>query len=122
MLFSECFMAKSLKVHLLLLVTIACPAFSSAAKATTDNPVGLYVKNGVLMHDGRPYYGIGANYQTLFDNLLKNTDDDSSLKKLARLGKMGIPFVRFRTNGFDPKNQELYLQDRPEFFRRMDQL
>jgi hypothetical protein len=88
----------------------------------SNGPPGLYVRNGVLMRQGHPYLGIGANYNTLFGQLLQNKDDTSSLDKLARLGRAGIPFVRFRANGFGPENQQLYLQDRPEFFRRMDQV
>ena len=65
---------------------------------------------------------IGANYNTLFGQLLQNKDNTSSLDKLARLGKAGIPFVRFRASGFGPENQQLYLTNRPEFFRRMDQV
>jgi hypothetical protein len=84
--------------------------------------MGLYVRGGVLMRHGKPYLGIGANYNTLFGQLLQNKDDTSSLDKLARLGQAGIPFVRFRASGFAAENQRLYLQNRPEFFRRMDQV
>jgi hypothetical protein len=96
------------------------PPFSALAADSETGPKGLYVRNGVLMREGRPYLGVGANYQTLFGKLLQNKDDTSSLDKLARLGKAGIPFVRFRASGFSAENQKLYLQDRPEFFRRMD--
>ena len=74
---------------------------TSAAADGSNGPPGLYVRNGVLMHQGHPYLGIGANYNTLFGQLLQNKDDTSSLDKLARLGRAGIPFVRFRANGFE---------------------
>ena len=93
-----------------------------AANSGDGGPKGLYVRHGVLMRQGKPYLGIGANYNTLFGKLLQNKNDTSSLDKLARLGKAGIPFVRFRASGFAAENQKLYLQDRPEFFRRMDQV
>ncbi|MBA3962026.1 MAG: cellulase family glycosylhydrolase [Chthoniobacterales bacterium] len=83
---------------------------------------GLYVTDGVLMRKGKPYLGIGANYNSLFGQLLKDKDNNSSLAKLAELAKAGIPFVRFRACGFGPENQQLYLQDRAEYFRRMDQV
>jgi hypothetical protein len=85
-----------------------------------DTPPGLYVSQGVLMRQGKPYFGIGANYNTLFGQLLQNGDNHSSLDKLASLAKAGIPFVRFRACGFRPENYQLYLHDRPEYFRRMD--
>ncbi|MGH8092336.1 MAG: cellulase family glycosylhydrolase [Chthoniobacterales bacterium] len=83
---------------------------------------GLTVQSGVLMKDGSPYRGIGANYDTLFGRILRNKDDTSSLENLARLAQNGIPFVRFRANGFSPADQALYLQDPEEFFRRMDKV
>ncbi len=83
---------------------------------------GLYVSDGVLMRAGKPYLGIGANYNTLFGTLLQNKDDTSSLDNLSRLAKAGIPFVRFRACGFGPENYRLYMDDRAEYFRRMDQV
>ena len=83
---------------------------------------GLTVQNGVLMKDGSPYRGIGANYDTLFGRILRNKDDTSSLDNLAHLAQSGIPFVRFRASGFSPADQALYLQNPDEFFRRMDKV
>lgn len=94
----------------------------TAVAGSSNARPGLYVSSGVLMRHGKPYHGIGANYNTLFGQLLQNKDNTSSLDKLARLGKVGIPFVRFRASGFGPENQQLYLTNRPEFFRRMDQV
>lgn len=82
--------------------------------------MGLYVRNGTLMREGKPYAGIGANYDTLFGRLVQNKDDSSSLTNLGLLAKKGIPFVRFRAGGFRPQNWQLYLQDRAEYFRRLD--
>jgi hypothetical protein len=107
---------------LLRLCLVAVISSLPAAATAADTPEGLYVRDGVLMKDGRPYLAIGANYQTLFGKLLKNKNDTSSLNKLAHLASAGIPFVRYRACGFAPANDQLYLQDRPEFFRRMDQV
>ncbi len=74
------------------------------------------------MKGGHPYSGIGANYDTLFGRLLQNKDDHSSLDNLGMLAAKGIPFVRFRACGFSPDNIQLYLSDREEYFRRMDQV
>lgn len=119
---SENFVGKIAKLYPLILITIGFGASLATSAVAAEGPLGLYVRDGVLMHDGRPYCGVGANYQTLIDNLLNNKDDNSTLDKLARLGQMGIPFVRFRANAFGIKNQELYLQNREEFFRRMDRV
>ena len=72
------------------------------------------------MRQGKPYVGIGANYFSLFGVLLQNGDNHSSLDNLAALAKAGIPFVRFRACGFASENYQLYLQNRTEYFRRMD--
>ncbi len=72
------------------------------------------------MHRGKPYAGIGANYDTLLGRLLADKENTSTLTNLAALAKKGIPFVRFRGCGFYPKNWDLYLHDRPEYFRRFD--
>jgi len=101
--------------------TLLSGAISLVFAATSAHGgLGLTVQNGVLMKDGRPYRGIGANYNTLFGRILQNKDDRSSLENLSRLAKAGIPFVRFRACGFKPENYQLYLHNRPEYFRRMD--
>jgi hypothetical protein len=101
----------------LLLVTL-----TSAEANDSSQPLGLYVKGGVLMRHGQPYSGIGANFDTLFGRLLQDKSDNSSLDNLGLLGDKGIPFVRFRACGFWPRNFDLYLKDQPEYFRRMDEV
>ncbi len=92
------------------------------APESAGSPKGLYVRTGTVMRGGKPYLGIGANYDTLFGRLLQNKDDTSSLENLGRLAKSGIPFVRFRACGFWPQNGRLYLNDPTEYYRRMDQV
>ena len=77
---------------------------SSAFAESDSQPAGLYVRDGTLMRQGRPYRGIGANYQTLFARLLNNKDDTSSIENLSLLSKAGIPFVRFRAAGGAARN------------------
>jgi Cellulase (glycosyl hydrolase family 5) len=95
---------------------------TASAVQPGEQTKGLFVKNGILMRQGKPYVGIGANYDSLFGRLLQNKDDNSSLENLALLANKGIPFVRFRACGFWPQNGQLYLNDRAEYFRRMDQV
>lgn len=98
------------------------PLDISAANKENTQPMGLSVRNGVLMRQGKPYAGIGANYDTLFGRLLQDKGDVSSLHNLGLLADKGIPFVRFRACGFYPRNAQLYLENRAEYFRRMDQV
>jgi hypothetical protein len=81
---------------------------------------GLCVREGVLVKDGQPYRGIGANYFSLFARVLKDPNDASSLSNLTALAGARIPFVRFMCGGFWPVEQQLYVTNRGEFFRRLD--
>ncbi|MGD0090426.1 MAG: cellulase family glycosylhydrolase [Planctomycetota bacterium] len=100
------------------LVVMAC-AFAGAA-AETEKPLGLYVRDGVLLKDGQPYRSIGANYFNLFQRNIQNAQDKSYREKLHALYKAGIPFVRFMCGGYWPVEQKLYLEKKDEFFRRLD--
>ena len=91
---------------------------ASAEPAAT--PKGLYLRHGALMRAGQPYAGIGANYDTLLGRLIGDKHNTSTLTNLGLLAKKGIPFVRFRASGFFPKDWDLYLRDKPEYFRRFD--
>ena len=102
---------------------VCCFALASVTAATeSSGPPGLYVRDGKLMRQGKPYAAIGANYDTLFGRLLQDKNDNSSLQSLGRLARKGIPFVRYRACGFYPQNCQLYLNEREEYFRRMDQV
>ena len=81
---------------------------------------GLYVERGVLMREGRPYRGVGANYFSLFGRVLRRPDDRSGAEGLARLAQAGIPFVRFAACGFWPSDNDLYFSDKDAYFRRLD--
>ena len=83
---------------------------------------GLYVRDGVLMKDGRAYRGVGANYFSLFSRMIKDPADTTSLANLKVLHEAGIPFVRFMCGGYWPVEQKLYLANREEYFRRLDQV
>jgi len=93
---------------------------SLGAGASPRPQPGLSVRDGVLVKDGRPYRGIGANCFSLFYRALKDPADTSYRERLAELSKAGIPFVRFMCGGFWPVDQKLYLESREEFFRRLD--
>lgn len=93
---------------------------SGATAADTSVPPGLHVEHGVLLKDGKPYRGVGANYFSLFSRIIARADDRSSLDNLEALSKAGIPFVRFMCCGFSAKDMKLYREDKKEYFRRLD--
>ena len=92
-------------------------ATQSADKAS---PLGLYVdpRTGTLMHDGRPFRGIGVNYFDIF-----NRGNSTYLPNLAYLHSKQIPFIRFAGSpGYWPSEFHTYLTDKNAFFRRFDAL
>ncbi len=87
---------------------------------TAPGKLGLYVENGTLMKDGKPYRAIGANYFDLFYRVLKNTQDESQIEGLRQLALAGIPFVRFSCGGFWPTEWGLYLTNKTTYFNLLD--
>ncbi len=95
---------------LLLATVIGCTL--GAAPAT--------VREGRLWQDGKPLRAIGVNYCDLFQEVLSNPENDRTLRGLRFLGEKRIPFVRFWCCGFWPKDWQLYMTDKEEYFRRLD--
>mgnify|MGYP001796848831 CR=1 FL=1 len=102
-----------LRQLILLCCLLLVKATLLAATDSGGEPPGLYVHNGVLMRAGRPYFGIGANYDTLFGRLLTNKDDTSSLDNLPLRAKKAITFVRFPACVLYPQKRQPYTNDRP---------
>jgi hypothetical protein len=84
--------------------------------------LGLTVVDGRLMKAGKAYRGIGANYFTCFSRSILDGNDKSCRENFKLLAQSGIPFVRFMCCGFWPKQQKLYLENKEEYFSRLDQL
>jgi hypothetical protein len=76
--------------------------------------------NGTVLKDGQPFRAIGINYFDCFLRTLKDGHDTSYEAGFATLAAKGIPFVRFCATGFWPKDMQLYLNHRAEYFRRLD--
>ena len=83
---------------------------------------GLSAQHGALVKDGQPYRGIGVNYFSLFQRLLKNPDDVSGFSNLTALAQAHVPFVRFMCTGFWPVEQQLYLTNRVAYFTQLDRV
>jgi hypothetical protein len=107
-------LAASLVVGSLVLAVVV-PAGSQTAHPGLS--VGV---NGALLKDGKPYRAIGVNYFDCFLRTLTDGSDTSYEAGFATLSARGIPFVRFCATGFWPKDMQVYLTNRSEYFRRFD--
>jgi hypothetical protein len=76
--------------------------------------------NGALLKDGKPFRAIGVNYFDCFLRTLIDGGDTSYDAGFATLSACGIPFVRFCATGFWPRDMQVYLTNRAEYFRRLD--
>ncbi len=86
------------------------------------NLPGLYVKEGKLMKQGKPYSAIGVNYFDAFYRVLKDPNDKTYQDGFKVLkGKYQIPFVRFMAGGYWPSDWEIYLENKPLYFELMDE-
>ncbi len=91
-------------------------------KNSNMKKLGLYVENGVLKKDEKPYRSIGVNYFDLFYRVLKNTNDNSYVKGIEQLSEAEIPFARFMCGGFWPTENKLYLDDKEAYFKLLDKI
>ena len=100
---------------------LICAGLSAVASdSLPDHSLGLAVSQGRLLHEGKPFRGIGANYFSLFARTLQDSSDNSYDEGLGKLAEAKIPFVRFMACGFWPVDWDLYLRDREGYFKRMD--
>ena len=83
---------------------------------------GLYVSHGILMHAGKAYYGIGANYYSALATVLENPLDTTLEGNLAALSAVGIPFIRFNAGAYWPNTWKLYRDHRADFLARFDRV
>ena len=99
---------------------LCCLVFTSEAAENPWELRGLTVQKVQLLHKGKPYHGMGANYFSLFYRTLKDPSDKSYDNGLKKLTEADIPFVRFMACGFWPVDWDLYLRDKDAYFQRMD--
>lgn len=107
-----------------LVAVLACLFGAGAAPlATKAAPqLGLSVRKGVLIKDGRPYRGIGVDYFSAFLRVLNNEKDTSYEQGFQTLAAHRIPFARVSILGFWPNDNKLYLEDKAQFFARLDRV
>jgi hypothetical protein len=87
------------------------------------NYPGLSVsRKVVLLLNGRPFRGVGANYFDAFARTLSpgSLNDTSYLKGFEYLMDRNIPFIRFSAGGYWPSDWDLYLNDKDRYFQNLD--
>jgi hypothetical protein len=99
----------------------ASEVFLLTPSPAASKPLGLRPgPNATILLNGKPYRGIGINYFSCFLRTLKDGADTSYDAGFATLAEKGIPFARFCATGFWPRDMKLYVDDREEYFRRLD--
>lgn len=97
------------------------PIMLALFAAAQESPAPIIVgADGVLLKDGQPYRAIGVNYYDAFVRVLQDADDRSYDLGFAELARREIPFARFAACGFWPADWRMYLEDRDEYFARLD--
>ena len=99
----------------------ASEVFLLTKSPVASKPLGLRLgPNATVMLNGKPYRGVGINYFSCFLRTLKDGNDTSYEAGFATLKAKGIPYARFCATGFWPRDMKLYVEDREEYFRRLD--
>ena len=110
-----------LTLYVSMAATLAALQACAAEPDTAAAPLpGLSVHDGQLLLAGKPYRGMGTNMFSLFYRKIKDPADTSYDDGLKKLSEAGIPFVRFMACGFWSVDWDLYLKDKEEYFKRLD--
>jgi hypothetical protein len=91
-----------------------------ADEAQPATRLGLEVRDGVLLREGKPYRGIGVNYFNAFGRVLASPTNTTYRAGLATLHEYGIPFARVAASGFWPSDWRLYQNDPAAYFALLD--
>jgi hypothetical protein len=83
---------------------------------------GLYLENGEVMHEGKPFYGIGVNYFGAFLNEYQRPEEGELLKILSLLKEHGIEYMRVCFGGFWPTDYRAMLEDEDHYWEVMDRV
>ena len=102
-----------------LLVVLACLLLGRGLLAAAEPGISAG-PHGTVLKEGKPFRGVGVNYFDCFLRTLVDGNDTSYDAGFATLAEQGIPFARFCATGFWPREMQLYLTNRAEYFRRLD--
>jgi cellulase (glycosyl hydrolase family 5) len=76
--------------------------------------------DGALLRNGVPYRGVGVNYTDAFLRPLRHPGDESYRDDFRKLAANHIPFARIIACGFFPRDYQLYLKDKENYFKLLD--
>ncbi len=83
---------------------------------------GLYLENGVVMHEGKPFYGIGINYYGAFANEFYNPEAGELRTILSLLHDHGIKYMRVNFGMFWPSNYRDMFADLDHYWEIADRV
>jgi len=83
---------------------------------------GLYVENGVIMHEGEPFYNIGINFFSEFSELFSNpvTGMDECDRIFKLMNEHGMKYCRVNFGMFWPVNYESKENNLKDYYTFMD--
>ncbi len=94
-----------------------------SAMSQTSEPLGIYVRDGVAMRQGKPYRAMGINYNNCFGAVLNDSENRDFVEGFRILKQQyNIPYIRFMACPYEHSKWSLYLKDGEEYFRRMDMI
>lgn len=83
--------------------------------------LGLQVNSeGVVTLNGEAYKGVGVNYFDAFYRNIKDGSDESYKEGFRQLKENNIPYLRFTAGAYWPSQWSLYLNNKEEYFKRLD--
>jgi len=83
---------------------------------------GLYLENGKVMHEGKPFYGIGVNYFGAFLNEFQQPENGELREILSLLKDHGIKFMRVCFGGFWPTDIRAMFENEESYWETMDRV
>ena len=107
--------------RLLLALLLGQATIATSVTAQAASLPGLSVaRDGSLLRNGVRYRGVGVNYTDAFLRPLRHPEDESYRDDFRKLAANHIPFARIAACGFSPSDYQLYLQDKENYFKRLD--
>ncbi len=101
--------------------TIESEDDNNSGQAGVVHELGLQVNpEGIVIKNGQVYRGVGVNYFDAFYRNIKDGSDETYKVGFRQLSKNNIPFVRFTAGAFWPSEWSLYINNKAEYFERLD--
>ena len=96
---------------------------SSSNGGEKPEHLGLYLENGVLMKDSKPFYGVGVNYYCLLNSAFSNKwDVTPSLTALETLKSYDVRVIRFNIAGYNYIEWNYLTKLEDKYFETFDKI